>query len=39
VLAVLAAVIYFGWPNIEAILMILPLPDPKRLLEQTKDVV
>jgi len=39
VLAVFAAVIYFGWPNIEAILLMMPLPDPKRVIEKTKDVL
>jgi hypothetical protein len=26
--SVLAAVLYFGWPIIEAILIVLPIPDP-----------
>ena len=26
--AVLAAVLYFGWPIIEAVLILLPIPDP-----------
>lgn len=34
VLAVFAAVIYFGWPIVEAILITLPLPDPKHVKEQ-----
>jgi len=34
VLAVFAAVFYFGWPIIEAILITLPLPDPKHAKEQ-----
>lgn len=33
VLAVFAAVIYFGWPIIEAILITMPIPDPKRFKE------
>jgi hypothetical protein len=33
VLGVFAAVIYFGWPIIEAILITLPLPDPKHVKE------
>lgn len=28
-MCVFAAVIYFGWPIIEAILIMLPIPDPK----------
>lgn len=27
-LAVLGAVLYFGWPIIEAVLIMLPIPDP-----------
>jgi hypothetical protein len=33
VLAIFAAVIYFGWPIIEAILITLPIPDPKHVKE------
>jgi len=29
-MCIFAAVIYFGWPIIEAILITLPIPDPKR---------
>jgi hypothetical protein len=28
-LCVMAAIVYYGWPIIEAILVILPIPDPK----------
>lgn len=33
VLCIFAAVLYFGWPIIEAILITLPLPDPKSVKE------
>lgn len=33
VIAVFAAVFYFGWPIIEAILITMPLPDPKNVKE------
>jgi hypothetical protein len=28
---VLGAVLYFGWPIIEAILIVLPIPDPSEI--------
>jgi hypothetical protein len=31
-LCVLAAILYYGWPIIEAILLVLPIPDPKSIL-------
>jgi hypothetical protein len=30
IMCIFAAVTYFGWPIIEAILITLPIPDPKR---------
>jgi hypothetical protein len=32
IICIFAAVIYFGWPIFEAILITLPLPDPKNSL-------
>ena len=32
-MCVFAAVIYFGWPIIEAVLIMLPIPDPKAVKE------
>lgn len=32
-LAIFAAVLYYGWPIIEAILITLPIPDPKTAKE------
>ena len=32
-LAVIGAVFYFGWPVIEAILILIPLPDPSEAKE------
>jgi len=37
--AVVAAVFYYGWPIIEAIILILPIPDPKNLIEQIKGII
>ena len=31
--AIFSAVLYFGWPIIEAVLIVLPIPDPKRIKE------
>jgi len=36
--AVVCAVLYYGWPIIEAIILVLPIPDPKNLIEQIKGV-
>jgi hypothetical protein len=27
---------YFGWPYIEAILILLPIPDPSEIIENSK---
>jgi hypothetical protein len=32
------ACLYFGWPIIEAILLLLPIPDPKDSLEKMKSI-
>lgn len=34
-IAVSCAVLYYGWPVIEAILIMLPIPDPKVVKEKT----
>lgn len=31
-----AAILYFGWAYVEAILLILPIPDPKDMKEKIK---
>lgn len=36
ILAIIAAACYYGWPVIEAILILLPIPDPKTVLEKLK---
>lgn len=35
-LAVIGCALYFGWPIIEAVLIILPIPDPKDVTEKVK---
>lgn len=35
-LGVFGALIYFGWPIIEAILILLPIPDPEELKRKMK---
>ena len=35
-LAVVGLALYFGWPIIEAVLIILPIPDPKDVIEKVK---
>lgn len=35
-LAVLGALCYYGWPIIEAILLLLPVPDPNELKDSAK---
>jgi len=36
--AIACAVLYYGWPIIEAIILVLPIPDPKGLIEQIQGV-
>jgi hypothetical protein len=36
IIALIAAVIYYGWPVIEAILLMLPIPDPRESIEKVK---
>lgn len=35
-LIIIAAILYFGWPFIEAIIIALPIPDPKDMGEKIK---
>lgn len=39
VIAILGAACFYGWPIIEALILILPIPDPKESLEKIKSVV
>jgi len=36
--AVVAGVLYYGWPIIEAIILVLPIPDPKDSLDKAKNM-
>ncbi len=36
---VIGLALYYGWPVIEAILILLPIPDPKEILEKLKTMV
>ena len=36
ILAIIGAACYYGWPVIEAIIILLPIPDPKTALEKIK---
>lgn len=37
VVVILGAALYFGWPIIEAIILVLPIPDPKDSLDRVKN--
>lgn len=37
-IAVVCLALYFGWPIIEAILIMLPIPDPKNVAEKLKNL-
>ncbi len=37
-LTVIALALYYGWPVIEALLIILPIPDPKTVIEKGKSI-
>jgi hypothetical protein len=39
VIAIIGAAIYYGWPIIEAIILILPIPDPKDFINKIKSMV
>ena len=34
--ALIAACLYYGWPIIEAVILVLPIPDPKDSIEKVK---
>ena len=36
-LAIMGAILYFGWPVIEAVLLLLPIPDPQDMKEKVKE--
>ncbi len=36
---VIGLALYYGWPLIEALLILLPIPDPKEILEKLKSFV
>lgn len=36
--AILIAAMYYGWPIIEAIILILPIPDPKGSVDALRNV-
>ena len=35
---ILALALYFGWPLIEALILVLPIPDPKDIVEKVKSL-
>ena len=37
-LIILAAIFYYGWPIIEAVIIALPIPDPKEGIEKIKGI-
>jgi len=37
-LAILGAICYYGWPIIEAVLILLPIPDPSEMKEKAKEL-
>jgi hypothetical protein len=37
-IALVCACFYYGWPIIEAIILVLPIPDPKDQIEKVKSV-
>lgn len=38
VIAIVVATLYYGWPIIEAVILVLPIPDPKDQIEKVKSV-
>ncbi len=38
IISIVALTVYFGWPVIEAIIILLPLPDPKDVTEKVKSI-
>ena len=39
ILAIVGVILYFGWPILEAILIILPIPDPKEVTKKLKNML
>lgn len=37
-LIILGAIFYYGWPIIEAVIIALPIPDPKEGIEKVKGI-
>lgn len=37
-MAILGAALYYGWPLVEAIILILPIPDPKGSVDAMKNL-
>jgi len=35
-IAIIFAIVYFGWPLFEAVLIALPIPDPKDIKDKVK---
>jgi hypothetical protein len=38
IIALVCACLYYGWPIIEAVILVLPIPDPKDQIEKVKSV-
>jgi len=38
-IAVIGALCYYGWPIIEAVLLLLPIPDPSEMKDKVKDTL
>jgi len=38
IIAIVMAALYYGWPIIEAVILVLPIPDPKDQIEKVKSV-
>jgi hypothetical protein len=36
---IVAAILYFGWPLFEAVLIALPIPDPKDVKDKVKNLM
>lgn len=37
-LVIIGAILYFGWPMFEAVLIALPIPDPKDVKEKVRNL-
>lgn len=38
IIGLLVVVLYYGWPIIEAVILILPIPDPKQSIDSVKSM-